>query len=176
MERKNISLSLENIKEKTGFLKRYFFGKVKQIPQKSSIYNSIEDKFDDYILLVENKLKKDPYLPFVKKAFDDAKQGKFWEVLEHNLANEYIPTGGELDYAMSGRRMKESDYVRIRKMIPYSLIEKLRELNKEGIELYGKKNINSFEEAKKTIKKEKQDWTGFASFDIRFSNSKRLLR
>jgi len=80
MEDENPSLSLETakstLKERVGFLGRYLSRAVEQVPQRSSIYSSLDDRFKDYEKVVEFAELSERANYWMKYALQEARNGE----------------------------------------------------------------------------------------------------
>ena len=125
MERENPSPSLETVKptlrERVGFLGRYLSRAVEQVPQRSSIYGSLDDKLNDYKSAVEFEGHTGQGQYWVNKAFKEARSGETWNEIECDLRIAKKEAG------FNGSVSPE-------------LMEKLETLYSEGIKIEGPKN------------------------------------
>ena len=107
MERESPSPSLEiakpTLKERVGFLGGYLSRAVEQVPQRSSIYGSLDDQLNDYKSAVEFEGHIGQGQYWVNKAFEEARNGETWNEIESDLriASKYSrESGTKLDVDM----------------------------------------------------------------------------
>ena len=123
MERENPSPSLETVKptlrERVGFLGRYLSRAVEQVPQRSSIYDSLDDKANDYKLAMEYAGNTSDALKWLNISVDKARSG---EVLRDvNIAIDIAR-----DYAReAGKNLDNQE------------LQRIRETYQDGIRTYG---------------------------------------
>ena len=124
MERESLSPSLENakptLKERVEFLGRYLSRVVEQVPQKRSIYGSLDDQLNDHKSAVEFEGHTGQGQYWINKAFEHARSGETWDNIESDLRIAKEKTG----YNGS---------------VSPDLMEKLETLYSEGIKVEGPK-------------------------------------